>query len=144
MRKWENKSLSVEQQWSTSECVHIISNQHQAVPYRYQHIITASTHTLNHNRRRNPLLSVSLLATHTHTPSCRWSLISIIHLNFVLPLASLPPFYAVRIFLEIQLRLLYLVWTIHCLYPFQRCGWKTSHTSHAYLSKLLNTCWASC
>lgn len=66
MRKWENKSLSVKQ-WSTSECVHIISNQHQAVPYRYQHIITASTHTLNHNRRRNPLLSVSLPATHTHT-----------------------------------------------------------------------------
>ncbi len=47
--------------------VHIISNQHQAVPYRYQHIITASTHILNHNRCRNPLLNVSLLTTHTHT-----------------------------------------------------------------------------
>lgn len=72
--------------------VHIISNQHQAVPYRYQHIITASTHTLLITTDAEIHYFLSVSSQHTHIPSRRWSLISIIHLNFVLPLASHSPF----------------------------------------------------
>lgn len=72
--------------------VHIISNQHQAVPYRYQHIITASTHTLLITTDAEIHYFLSVSSQHTHIPSRQWSLISIIHLNFVLPLASRSPF----------------------------------------------------
>lgn len=121
-----------EQKSRFSQCLGFIISVHQAVPCRYQHIITALVQALNHNRHKNPLLC------HSNPLPNSGKLISYQPLEFLTLFPQSSSYHRHSQNQKPSSVYLGLGSYAEISPPIPRI------TSLAYLSKLSNTCWASC